>query len=178
MLSGIPLLMFFALAPGAATKSAREIAENVLQPAGFTLVLDEQSHGTAIISKELRRSWDGPGGVQMALVLDDTEAIDSYGVTEQRRYAVEQIQKLYPDEKFEGSHLFVVNKKEWILMRTRGDHRMTKYRHFILLTHLQGQYITLHFFGPDESLKDILGYIEFTMRQVSGATPDQPINAM
>lgn len=178
MIASFPLLVILAVVPGAVTKSAREIAEAVTPPPGFTLIGDQQSHGIAIISKELHRTWEGPNGIQMGLAFDDTEAIDSYGVAEQRRYAVEQMRKSYPNEKIEASHLFAVNKKEWILIRMRGDYHMTKYRHFILLTHHQGQYITLHFFGAEDTLQEMLGYIEFAMRQVSGAHSDDPIKAM
>jgi hypothetical protein len=174
----IPLafsLLILGLTPAVAGKSARQIAEEVVPPEGFVLAAEKSAHGAGIISTQLQRHWEGPEGIQMSLVFDDTNAIDSYGVAEQRRFAVEQIKQLYPEEKFEASGLFKVNGREWILIRTHGDYRMTKFRHFVLLTALQGQYITIHFVGGEDTRQAMLGYMEFVMRQISGASPGDPI---
>ena len=174
----LPLCVLLAVLPGSVLKPVREIAEGVVPPPGFVMTEDRQKHGGAIISKELHRHWEGPNGIQMTLAFDDTEAIDSYGVAEQLHYAVEQTKQLYPAETYEAARIFVVNKREWILIRSRGDYHGTKYHHFIVLTQLQGQYITLHFTGADETRQEIFGYIEMVMRQVSGAKPDDPIRPL
>jgi len=164
-----------ALAPPVSLKPIEQIAVEVVPPPGFEIAVDQTKHGAGIISKFVERHWHGPAGVTMVLLLDDSISIESYSVAAELGHAIEQTRELYPAEKVEAAHVFVVNRKEWILIRTRGDYHGTKYRRIALLTHHREIYLQMHFVGPYESLKEMVGYIEFEMRLLSGAKPDDPI---
>jgi hypothetical protein len=154
-----------------------EVAKAVVAPPGFERVEDARGHGSAIVSKSLERYWTGPNGITMGLLLDDGNSLEDYYLSAQIDYAVEQIRRLYPHEIVERANHFVVNKKDWILVRTRGKDAIADRHRVIMLTHLGGIYAQMQFVGLKGELPEMLRYIEMEMRQLSGAKPDDPIVA-
>jgi len=167
MLGCLPVLLACA-PPLAAARSAEKVMAGFIAPPEFTLKKETKEHGYAIFSDMVLRGWVDANGVYLVLRFESSTIIPSHSIAAQAGNLVEKYRKFYPKESQDLAQVYTVNRKSWVLIRSRSLTAPVETLRIIIFTELNGLAAQMELFGPKSQAEQMGRYLKFIVERNSG----------
>lgn len=164
-------VLLACLSPLAAARSAEKVMAGFIAPPEFILKKETKEHGFAIFSDMVLRGWVDANDVYLMLRFESSSIIPSHSIAAQAGDLVRQSRKYYTKETQDLAQVYTVNKKSWVVIRSRNLTAPVETLRVIIFTELNGLVAQMELFGPKSQAEQMGRYLKFIVERNSGVPP-------